>query len=139
MIKKSLLFILSMVLLLGCQKQNENVVHFFYYNGCHSCHDMQEQLLSETFFDDYTVIKHDLDLNESQELYHLYMGDKESEGKLENVDLGYRMDCLGSLLVFDGYGAYLGYSAENKDDYLKDFKFLLNNQPLLECFVSSRF
>lgn len=131
--KKKILFILSMMLLWGCQNDKTSIqkitlsqpvtMLYFYIETCSECQSFKETAipyLEETFGDSLTIQQYDLDDDTTQAVYEdvikqLYQFDQSLYG-------------MGPMYAIEGYFAKWDILQAMKHILLKIFKRLLQER-----------
>ena len=129
--KKKILFILSMMLLMGCQSSQQPInkitltqpatLLYFYIETCSECQSFQDDAipyLHETFGDTLTIQQYDLDDEATQAVYE---------------------DVIGPMYALDGYFAKVGYTSGDEEYLVKDIDNAINDKALSDELSGLRF
>src|SRR5699024_3693446 len=133
--KKKILFILSMMLLWGCQNDKTSIqkitlsqpvtMLYFYIETCSECQSFKETAityLEETFGDSLTIQQYDLDDDTTQAVYEdvikqLYQFDQSLYG-------------MGPMYAIEGYFAKVGYTSGDETYIVDDIQKAVEGKAL---------
>lgn len=142
--KKKILFILSMMLLWGCQNDKTSIqkitlsqpvtMLYFYIETCSECHSFKETAipyLEETFGDSLTIQQYDLDDDTTQAVYEdvieqLYQFDQSLYG-------------MGPMYAIEGYFAKVGYTSGDETYIVDDIQKAVEGEALGDELSGLRF
>ena len=133
--KKKILFILSMMLLMGCQSSQQPInkitltqpatLLYFYIETCSECQSFQDDAipyLQETFGDTLTIQQYDLDDEATQAVY------EDVITQLDQFDQS--LYGMGPMYALDGYFAKVGYTSGDEEYLVKDIDNAINDKAL---------
>ena len=142
--KKKILFILSMMLLWGCQNDKTSIqkitlsqpvtILYFYIETCSECQSFKETAipyLEETFGDSLTIQQYDLDDDTTQSVYEdvieqLYQFDQSLYG-------------MGPMYAIEGYFAKVGYTSGDETYIVDDIQKAVEGKALGDELSGLRF
>lgn len=142
--KKKILFILSMMLLWGCQNDKTSIqkitlsqpvtMLYFYIETCSECQSFKETAipyLEETFGDSLTIQQYDLDDDTTQAVYEdvikqLYQFDQSLYG-------------MGPMYAIEGYFAKVGYTSGDETYIVEDIQKAVAGEDLGDELSGLRF
>lgn len=142
--KKKILFILSMMLLWGCQNDKTSIqkitlsqpvtMLYFYIETCSECQSFKETAipyLEETFGDSLTIQQYDLDDDTTQAVYEdvieqLYQFDQSLYG-------------MGPMYAIEGYFAKVGYTSGDETYIVEDIQKAVEGKALSDELSGLRF
>lgn len=142
--KKKILFILSMMLLWGCQNDRPSIqkitlsqpvtMLYFYIETCSECQSFKETAipyLEETFGDSLTIQQYDLDDDTTQAVYEdvidqLYQFDQSLYG-------------MGPMYAIEGYFAKVGYTSGDETYIVEDIQKAVAGEALGDELSGLRF
>lgn len=142
--KKKILFILSMMLLWGCQNDRPSIqkitlsqpvtMLYFYIETCSECQSFKETAipyLEETFGDSLTIQQYDLDDDATQSVYEdvieqLYQFDQSLYG-------------MGPMYAIEGYFAKVGYTSDDETYIVEDIQKAVAGEALGDELSGLRF
>ena len=142
--KKKILFILSMMLLWGCQNDKTSIqkitlsqpvtMLYFYIETCSECQSFKETAipyLEETFGDSLTIQQYDLDDDTTQAVYEdvidqLYQFDQSLYG-------------MGPMYAIEGYFAKVGYTSGDETYIVDDIQKAVEGKALGDELSGLRF
>lgn len=142
--KKKILFILSMMLLWGCQNDKTSIqkitlsqpvtMLYFYIETCSECQSFKETAipyLEETFGDSLTIQQYDLDDDTAQAVYEdvidqLYQFDQSLYG-------------MGPMYAIEGYFAKVGYTSGDETYIVDDIQKAVEGKTLSDELSGLRF
>lgn len=142
--KKKILFILSMMLLWGCQNDRPSIqkitlsqpvtILYFYIETCSECQSFKETAipyLEETFGDSLTIQQYDLDDDTTQSVYEdvikqLYQFDQSLYG-------------MGPMYAIEGYFAKVGYTSGDETYIVDDIQKAVEGEALGDELSGLRF
>ena len=142
--KKKILFILSMMLLWGCQNDKTSIqkitlsqpvtMLYFYIETCSECQSFKETAipcLEETFGDSLTIQQYDLDDDTTQAVYEdvidqLYQFDQSLYG-------------MGPMYAIEGYFAKVGYTSGDETYIVEDIQKAVAGEALGDELSGLRF
>ncbi len=142
--KKKILFILSMMLLWGCQNGKSSIqkitlsqpvtMLYFYIETCSECQSFKETAipyLEETFGDSLTIQQYDLDDDTTQAVYEdvidqLYQFDQSLYG-------------MGPMYAIEGYFAKVGYTSGDETYIVDDIQKAVEGKTLSDELSGLRF
>lgn len=142
--KKKILFILSMMLLWGCQNDRPSIqkitlsqpvtMLYFYIETCSECQSFKETAipyLEETFGDSLTIQQYDLDDDATQSVYEdvieqLYQFDQSLYG-------------TGPMYAIEGYFAKVGYTSGDETYIVEDIQKAVAEEALGDELSGLRF
>lgn len=148
--KKIIAIFAAIFMLAGCQNTTTQepiestepfTVQIFFSQTCPHCKKLKKDYvdaLKEDFGEQVSFVEHDIDLQESIDLYDSYLGlyDSENdvwdlEGKLEGVkgEFADYQRYIPFVVVGDMY-AFMGYTEEWLDAYVQDVHLALQNKEL---------
>lgn len=142
--KKKILFILSMMLLMGCQSSQQPInkitltqpatLLYFYIETCSECQSFQDDAipyLQETFGDTLTIQQYDLDDEATQAVY------EDVITQLDQFDQS--LYGMGPMYALDGYFAKVGYTSGDEEFLVKDIDNAINDKALSDELSGLRF
>ena len=142
--KKKILFILSMMLLWGCQNDKTSIqkitlsqpvtMLYLYIETCSECQSFKETAipyLEETFGDSLTIQQYDLDDDATQSVYEdvieqLYQFDQSLYG-------------MGPMYAIEGYFAKVGYTSGDETYIVEDIQKAVAGEALGDELSGLRF
>ena len=142
--KKKILFILSTMLLWGCQNDRPSIqkitlsqpvtILYFYIETCSECQSFKETAipyLEETFGDSLTIQQYDLDDDTTQAVYEdvidqLYQFDQSLYG-------------MGPMYAIEGYFAKVGYTSGDETYIVEDIQKAVAGEALGDELSGLRF
>lgn len=155
--KKYLLGLCLALSLCACTSNNSSevieeskepfTVQLFFSKSCPHCKQLKENLLpaiKEEFQEQVTIEQHDIDDEETIELYDTYIGVYDpieekwvKEGLLANVDEDSASHnyYIPLMIIGDKY-AFMGYENDLIDAYIQDIHLMLQGKPLASGDVS---
>lgn len=142
--KKKILFILSMMLLWGCQNDRTSIekitlskpvtMLYFYIETCSECQAFKETAipyLEETFGDSLTIQQYDLDDDSTQAVY------EDVIVKLDQFDQS--LYGMGPMYAIEGYYAQVGYTSGDEEYIVQDIQNAVEQKTLSDELSGLRF
>lgn len=142
--KKKILFILSMMLLWGCQNNHSSIqkitlskpvtMLYFYIETCSECQSFKEKAipyLEETFGDSLTIKQYNLDDDSTQTVYENVIT------QLEQFDQS--LYGMGPMYAIEGYYAKVGYTVGDEEYIVQDIQNAVEKKPLSNELSGLRF